>query len=210
VSFAGRYLTDDLVNSVKWMFPDTTLQPGGFLLVWCDEDLVQGPLHANFKLSAGGEEIGIFESIANGNVPMDTRVYGPQTTDVSEGRLPDGADSWEFFFSPTPGEPNQIIDVPGSALVPPRPYLSPLTPNPMVARATVAFGLTAETRTRLEVFDVSGRRVRLVLEERLPAGHHRMGWDGRDDRGVAVASGVYFFRLLAPSLSLTQKLVVTR
>lgn len=49
----------------------------------------------------------------------------------------------------------------------------------------------------LKVYDVTGREVRRVLAADLGAGRHRATWDGRDARGVRVASGVYWFRLEA-------------
>jgi hypothetical protein len=57
----GMYLTDDLSEPRKWQIPaGTTIPPGGYLLVWCDKDAGQGPLHAGFKLNRDGEEIGLF------------------------------------------------------------------------------------------------------------------------------------------------------
>ena len=75
-------------------------------MIWCDGDEWQGPLHAAFKLNADGEEIGLFDSESHGLVPLDWIVFGPQQEDVSYGRLPDGADTWDFFTSPSPGASN--------------------------------------------------------------------------------------------------------
>ncbi|MFQ6100383.1 MAG: CotH kinase family protein [Anaerolineae bacterium] len=100
----GMYLTDDLTEPKKWQIPaGTTIPPGGHLLVWCDRDGGQGVLHADFKLNRGGEEIGLFADDAHGLVPLDWIVFGPQQEDVSYGRRPDGADTWEFLDPPTPG-----------------------------------------------------------------------------------------------------------
>ena len=51
------YLTDDLANPTKWRIPSgyssqTTMPAGGFVVFWADEEPAEGPLHANFKLSA--------------------------------------------------------------------------------------------------------------------------------------------------------------
>ncbi|HDD24849.1 MAG TPA: hypothetical protein ENF52_05380, partial [Chloroflexi bacterium] len=57
----GFSLSDDLMTPEQWAFPlSTTIPPEGHLLVWCDRDGEQGPLHANFKLDRDGEEIGLF------------------------------------------------------------------------------------------------------------------------------------------------------
>ena len=50
---------------------------------------------------------------------------------------------------------------------------------------------------RLEVFNISGQRVRVLLDTHQPAGHYTVEWDTRDAQGQAVASGVYFYRLQA-------------
>ncbi len=104
----GMYLTDDLGEPKKWQLPaGASIPPGGYLLVWCDGDLGQGPLHADFKLSRHGEEIGLFADDAHGNVPLDMIVFGPQQDDVSYGRKPDGADTWEFLDPPSPEAGNE-------------------------------------------------------------------------------------------------------
>jgi len=108
VTLDGMYLTDDLSEPAKWQFPaGSTIPPGGHLLVWCDKDTGQGPLHADFKLNRDGEEIGLFDSDAHGNVPLEILSFGTQQEDVSYGRRPDGADNWDFLDPPTPGASNR-------------------------------------------------------------------------------------------------------
>ena len=64
----------------------------------------QGALHANFKLSAGGEMVGLFT--ADGT-EVDSLTFAAQTTDVSFGRSPDGSETLVTFNTPTPGSSNQ-------------------------------------------------------------------------------------------------------
>ena len=63
-------------------------------------------MHTNFKLSKGGEAIGLFNTDAKGNLPIDTVTFGEQTTDISYGRIYDGGAPWVFFENPTPGSQN--------------------------------------------------------------------------------------------------------
>ena len=105
----GYYLTDELDNLMNWQVPTTdpdltTISPGGFLILWADKDPDQGVIHLDIQLDEEGEEIGLTDS--EGNL-VDSYVFGEQSTDVSEGRLPDGGDNWQFFEIPTPGESNQ-------------------------------------------------------------------------------------------------------
>lgn len=104
VDVGGMHLTDDLGQPTKWKIPTTnpaktTIQPGGFLLFWCDGEPAQSILHTNFKLSASGEDIGLFG--ANGN-QIDAISFGPQTANISYGRSTDGGGNFQFFTTPTP------------------------------------------------------------------------------------------------------------
>lgn len=107
VDLAGMYLTDDLLNPTQWQFPPgTLLGPSGYLLVWADEDVPQNPsgLHANFKLSADGEAIGLFAT--NGATLVDSVSFGNQSQDVSYGRFPNGSGSWYPMAQPSPNAAN--------------------------------------------------------------------------------------------------------
>lgn len=82
--------------------------------------------------------------------------------------------------------------------------------NPVREPATIHFTTSREAATRLEVFDGMGRRTRVLLERRLPAGKHSVSWDGRGDDGRAVPAGVYLCRLVNGGASRTAKLVLVR
>jgi spore coat protein CotH len=98
----GMYLTDNLRNPTKWQFPDdTVIEAGGFLLIWADNASDSDGLHASFGLRANGEEIALFAS--DGATLIDSITYTKQLQDVSYGRVPDGADNWEYLLSATPG-----------------------------------------------------------------------------------------------------------
>jgi spore coat protein CotH len=112
----GMYLTDDLDDPEEWwQITGTlpiTLAAGGFVVFWADSSPDQGPNHTGFSLSKGGEEIGLFDTDANGNSPIDTYAFGAQATDVSEGRCPDGGPSWHFSATPTIGSTNEPCGLP--------------------------------------------------------------------------------------------------
>lgn len=115
VDLSGYGLSDQLAPSSRWIIPaGTQIAPLGFLLVWADDDVVQnGPasvgLHADFKLSQGGEAVALFAP--NGQV-VDAVAFGPQTNNVSQGRWPDGEAAFPFMPTPTPGAPNRIDSEP--------------------------------------------------------------------------------------------------
>ena len=74
----------------------------------------------------------------------------------------------------------------------------------------LAFSVAEETDVRLVVFDVSGAAVRTVINGRRKPGVYREQWDGRNDKGSPVASGVYFYRLTAGSFRDARKMVLIR
>ncbi len=211
VDMAGLFLSDNLGEPTKWAFPAGILQPGAFLLVWCDEDLDQGPLHASFKLSAGGEELGIYAGFAAGNAPIDTLVFGAQTTDVSLGRMPDGDGAWTLFSHPTPGASNQPTTGAPAPQTITTVKLAPAWPNPAAGALTVS-GRVPEGigPARVRVYSVRGELVR-ELQSGSPDGPWREWvWDGRDEGGRQVPAGVYLLRLHAGGQTSQQRVVLVR
>ena len=196
VPLGGLHLTDDLENPTKWTFPDTTLAPRGYLVVWCDEDPQDGPLHASFKLGASGEEIGLFGGPEHLTGAIDTHVFGAQSADVSEGRESDGGLPWVFLDPPTPGTSNAPgLSAPLAEVLPRTLLLLPAHPNPFSRSTAIRFFAPRPGWARADLIDISGRRVVRLLNERITAGPRELSWDGRDRNGRRAASGIYFLRL---------------
>jgi hypothetical protein len=106
VNVGGMFVTASFKSPRKFQLPARTLAPDDYLLVWADNETAQGALHANFKLSAVGEEIGIFESVNHGNVMIHGWKYGLMGEDISMGFLPADATAPEYLSTPTPDAPN--------------------------------------------------------------------------------------------------------
>jgi hypothetical protein len=83
-------------------------------------------------------------------------------------------------------------------------------PNPVREAAEIRFDLPAAAAVSLEIYDVTGRRVRVLESGSRPAGRHSARWDARDDTGLRVAAGIYFYRLSAGEHRDIRKLVVLR
>jgi hypothetical protein len=79
--------------------------------------------------------------------------------------------------------------------------LQRIAPNPTRDAAQVHFAVPAPTKLQLEIFDVSGRLVRTLLQGSVEAGEHAVAWDGRNGGGRRAGAGVYFVRLSAPGFS---------
>jgi hypothetical protein len=89
--------------------------------------------------------------------------------------------------------------------------LHPCAPNPFNPVTTIRYDVPASgARVAIVVFDVTGRRVRTLVDGQKPAGSQSVVWDGRDDRGRGVASGIYFYRMTAGSFVQTRKMVLLK
>jgi hypothetical protein len=215
VSMLGLRLSDNLLNPNKYVFPDTTLAPGGFILVYCDNDPEQGVLHADFALAASGEQVGLFASNVAGFAVIDTLTFGPQQANISFGRYPDGGSIWRFYTTPTPRSPNAtqtgIGDQPPGA-VPLRLVLGPCRPNPTRSTAVIPFGLPTRGHTRLVIYDAAGRAVAELLDQVLEPGYHAADWNGaaRGSGPGGAPAGVYFYRLDFHGETRTGKLTLLR
>ncbi|HLQ67713.1 MAG TPA: S8 family serine peptidase [Candidatus Limnocylindrales bacterium] len=86
--------------------------------------------------------------------------------------------------------------------------LAGAAPNPMAGSGAIRFTLKARGRTRLTLYDASGRRVRVLVDATLDAGPHAVPWDGRNDAGARAATGVYFARLMAGGSRLDSKVLL--
>ena len=102
VDLSGWSVTDNLNKPQKHILPDgTTIKAGEYLLIWCDDK--GAGLHAGFKLSADGEEVGLFDSAGD---MVDSITFGPQYIDISYGHPIDDTGKTVFFMTPTPGTAN--------------------------------------------------------------------------------------------------------
>jgi len=89
-------------------------------------------------------------------------------------------------------------------------HLHPVFPNPFNASATLAYELPQDGVTELAIYTVLGQRVRRLVATRQAAGRHLAVWDGRDDRGTAVGSGVYLVRLSAQGTTRVGRMALIR
>ncbi|MBK8000334.1 MAG: lamin tail domain-containing protein [Verrucomicrobia bacterium] len=112
VNLTGYFLADSATNATQWAIPaGTTIPAKGYLLVWADNEATQNSasradIHAAFSLAKGGEAIALF---APDGTLIDVVTFGPQTTDVSEGRFVDGAQSIYAMTNATPRSANFLF-----------------------------------------------------------------------------------------------------
>lgn len=84
------------------------------------------------------------------------------------------------------------------------------SPNPFNPRVNIAFSIPSQGKTKLGVYDLRGRKIRVLVDEGLPAAEYRVSWDGKDDAGRDSASGVYFLKLENGGLSSKRKITLLK
>jgi len=109
IDIGGMYFSQDKDEPLGYQIPKTdskltTIQPGGFLLLWADGSPEQGVLHLKFKLNQSGEYVGLFYQDGR---KIDGLKFGKQTENISFGRSTDGNENWKEFSKPTPGVSNK-------------------------------------------------------------------------------------------------------
>jgi hypothetical protein len=99
---------------------------------------------------------------------------------------------------------------PTGAPSPGRNHLAQNYPNPFNPQTTIAFSIKDRGPVTVKVYNVAGELVRTLVNENRVAGSYTLVWDGRSEAGSAVASGVYFYKLVANGFSQTRKMVLLK
>lgn len=111
-------------------------------------------------------------------------------------------------------DPYDVEDPPGKETetlrIPEVTVLHPASPTPFRARTQIRFDLSRSGHVNMVLFDVAGRQVRTLVDGPESAGYRRVEWDARDDRGIAVAPGMYFCRFTGAGVVSTQRLLLLR
>ncbi|MEL7530621.1 MAG: lamin tail domain-containing protein, partial [Bacteroidota bacterium] len=111
IDLANYSFSDDSLDPLKSVIPagfplNTIVPPGGYLLLWADDESLQGPHHLNFKLSASGEWLALYDP--SGSI-VDSIRFPDQGTDIAYGRITDANPNWTFLGGPTPLSSNGTL-----------------------------------------------------------------------------------------------------
>lgn len=160
VDLSGYYLSDNPANLAKYEIPQgISIPANGYLIFWADEDGVDGPLHANFKLSADGEAL----FLLNPNlVIVDSVTFGIQTADKSYSRIPNGTGNF-VIKAPTFNQNNETVVAVTEADIASGSML--IFPNPAINSVNIKLGGIVNDQA-LVVWDMTGR---IVLRQ-IPVG----------------------------------------
>lgn len=219
VDLSGSYLTDNPDNLTEWQFPSgTSILPQGYLIVWCDKDIEQSGLHTNFKLSAGGEYVGL--TSADGASIIDSVTFPALEADYSYGQFMNEENSWGILLFPTPGAFNENPDDVNEGNTITKFALQQNYPNPFNPATIIKYSLPAvKTRNtlsvQLKIFDILGREVRTLVNKKQSPGNYQIQFDASSaSTAGGLPSGVYIYRLTAIGKNIsfrqTRKMVLLR
>jgi hypothetical protein len=200
---AGGYAT------VPWPGAFTDVDAGGEVILYKDGNFGSGASIMDFVCwgtNPHGSRKPLAESVGKWSDACALAITGG-----SIHRLPntDGTTAASYDVSSAPSPMNCVPTGVGGGVR--RLFvLDQNYPNPFNPSTTIAFELESASRARLRIYDVTGKLVRTLVDGRLAAGPHRAAWDGADDRGRAVASGVYYYRLDAGPASATRRMVLLK
>lgn len=144
---------------------------------------------------------------------------GPFGVRMSLGEPVSGLTFGEFFnigsgfmYSDAEAKVPQAIEmelaIPGE--IPAEFQLDQNYPNPFNPSTSIVISLPTRVSARLEIYNIIGQLVSVLVDEELPAGKHRISWNARDSIGRQVASGLYVYRLVAGEFSATRTMTLLK
>jgi hypothetical protein len=128
-------------------------------------------------------------------------------------RTTEGVDPGDWPIQARDAVNGQLVVDFGTATAAPVPTayaLHPATPNPFNPRTEIRFDLPERQFVKLGIYDVSGRRVAGLVDQVFTAGQHAVTWNGTDQDGRSVSSGLYFYRIDAGAYSQVRKMTLMK
>ena len=212
IDIGGFYFTHTLTGSFLYHITDssaseTTINAGGFLVIWADADPEQGPLHVDFILNSGGDDIGIYDPDGSAIIEMS---FSSQSEDTSYGRYPDGAVTWQFM-NPTPGMANtQELSFNNNIVMPDQYMVYQNYPNPFNPVTTLRYDLPENSLVNITVYNLLGKQIKTLINKTQDAGYKSITWDATNDYGKLVSAGIYLYRIQAGKYISTKKIVLLK
>jgi hypothetical protein len=127
---------------------------------------------------------------------------------TSKAENPISATSADFFTISS--DTTDVVEEKREKSIPQTFLLHQNYPNPFNPSTKIEFSLPRTTRVTLDIYNIAGRKVKGLVDEELPSGHWSIVWNGEDDNGIEVASGVYLYRLRTSEYTRTKKMVIVR
>lgn len=150
-----------------------------------------------------------------------TPVYGRDDMSERTASYPKDGDKLTVMVDGRPVYPGLVMETDGSRVrlgvlssdpggLPVDFALAQNYPNPFNPSTEISFSLPRASHVTLNVFNITGRRVATLVDRRLEAGDHAVTWDGTDESGARVATGVYLYRIEAAEFTSSRKMLLVK
>jgi len=83
-------------------------------------------------------------------------------------------------------------------------------PNPFNPTTNIKFGLKNDSHVNISIYNVRGQKVKTLIDNEMESGIHQEIWNGTDDKGSTVSSGIYFYKFKADSRTETKKMILMK
>jgi hypothetical protein len=168
IYLGDTYLTDAYDNPSKWRLPEVTLLPDTYILLWADNETVQGEDHCDFKLSSDGEQLGLFAGVSDYFSVIDTITFGAQTADVSFGRIPNGSGAFTYLTQPSPGSNNEVQEQTDTTYN----FAFSIAGNPYAENSIIQLSLSETSSVKLCIYAVTGQVIDVLENTERNAGNY--------------------------------------
>lgn len=188
IDLTGYYLSDDMMDLTQWTLPELTIGAGEYAIIWLDKDEEQGDNHANFKLSADGEELYLLNT--DGDI-VDLVAFDSMESDITYGRSPNGTGDFsmmtatfnaENLASATPLDDTDELS-------------TSIFPNPTTGNITIQ--TNTDRSTNLSLYNIKGQLI--MQQEVIQTANIWMG---------DIAPGLYIVKLENTKSTVLSKLVI--
>jgi len=156
---------------------------------------------------------GKFVNLTQGFLPESTTVFDVAITTDSIIWIGTSLGLYRGNYAGTTWEKIDPLALDARSEAPPRPVTFELGqnyPNPFNPQTTIPVALARAGGIRIEIYDILGRRQKQVASGNYPPGQYRFSWDGTDDRGHNLASGVYFYKLTVGDKNSSRAMILLR
>jgi hypothetical protein len=106
--------------------------------------------------------------------------------------------------------PTEVREIGETETLPERFVLLQNYPNPFNPTTEIEFVIPKPAQVKIEIFNILGEKIATLVDRKLGAGHKAVEWDGKDDQGREVSTGIYFYRLKAKDFTQTKKMVLLK
>ncbi len=201
IELEGFSLSDDAAEPQMWLFPDTSILAGDYLIIWADKDEEQEGLHAELKLSSSGESLFLYDAEMN---VIDQVVFTEQKADTSLGRYPNGTGDFAEMMA-TFGEENQplILDIYNPENNKVGIQMSQNYPNPFSQQTRIEIVLEQSGYVNLGIYNIYGQLLETLEASTLNPGKYSYEWNVKENK-----TGVYIYQLQFEEQSIVKKMLV--